>query len=53
MRANDNTLIGVVSFVHGDGCDDGKPTGFTKILAYHKWISKMTGMQLPSCSFFY
>lgn len=34
------TQIGVMSFIHANGCQDGRPTGFSRITSYIDWISK-------------
>lgn len=46
---SNNTLIGVSSFLHYDGCTSGNPQGFTDILPYMRWISKTTGIKLMNC----
>jgi len=48
VRKKDNTLIGVVSFGKSN-VDQGKPQVFTHIIVYHKWISEITGLNLPNC----
>lgn len=52
VRVEDNTLIGIASFIDSVGCEKGLPQAFTNILRYTKWISQKTGLKLPSCSFF-
>lgn len=34
------TQMGVMSFIHLNGCQDGRPTGFVRVSAYIDWISK-------------
>lgn len=48
IRKSDNTLVGIVSFgIKGNNAD--YPQVFTSVHSYHKWISSVTGIQLPSC----
>lgn len=48
VRQLDNTLIGIVSFTKPD-CEEGYPQGFTNVISYFDWISKVTDIQLPDC----
>nr|CBC01181.1 chymotrypsin-like proteinase 6E precursor [Tribolium castaneum] len=38
------THVGVVSFGHPDGCESGKPAGFTRTYNYIDWIKGKTGI---------
>lgn len=49
VRQIDQTLVGVASFVHKDGCDQGYPQAFTSVINYYRFISTITGIQLPKC----
>lgn len=40
------TQVGVVSFVHRDGCASGNPSGYVRTEAYLDWISANTGLDL-------
>ncbi|XP_055327029.1 serine protease 3-like [Sitodiplosis mosellana] len=51
VRTKDNKLIGVGSFSKPN-CNQRKPQAFTNIILYHKWISDITGLELPNCKFF-
>ncbi|XP_052743567.1 transmembrane protease serine 9-like [Bicyclus anynana] len=33
-------LIGVVSFVHRDGCTRSQPAGYARVTSFHSWISQ-------------
>lgn len=48
LRPNNTkpTLVGMVSFVSGRGCDVGDPQGFTRIGSYLEWISNVTNIAL-------
>ncbi|XP_055323342.1 transmembrane protease serine 9-like [Sitodiplosis mosellana] len=48
VRTKDNKLIGVGSFSKPN-CNQRKPQAFTNIILYHKWISDITGLELPNC----
>ncbi|XP_037939623.1 serine protease 3-like [Teleopsis dalmanni] len=37
-------LIGINSFVSGDGCEAGDPAGFVRVTAYLNWIRKNSGV---------
>lgn len=41
-------LVGISSLFNAEGCDDGRPQGFTRISGYLKWIEKTTGI---SCGY--
>lgn len=38
------TQIGVVSFVHVDGCASGNPSGYVRTESYLDWIRENTGV---------
>lgn len=35
-----DVLVGVNSFVHSDGCDSGRPSGYQRVSAYQDWIER-------------
>jgi len=39
-----STQVGVVSFVHVDGCASGQPSGYTRTESFLSWISSNTRM---------
>ncbi|XP_063698556.1 collagenase-like [Culicoides brevitarsis] len=41
-----NILIGVVSFVSGNGCQTGIPFGFVRTTSYLDWIQRNSGLQV-------
>ena len=51
-RSNGGTYaqVGVASFYHRDGCDRGKPSGFTRVRDYLTWINSVTGIPVSSSS---
>lgn len=49
VRKSDNVLIGVSSMIDGNGCENGKPQGFTNFFRYFDWISHRTKIDLPQC----
>lgn len=46
VRSNDQVLVGIASFTKDENCDSKHPQGFTDILTYGDYISKVTGMKL-------
>lgn len=40
------TQVGVVSFVHSDGCASGNPSGYVRTESYLDWIVQNTGLDL-------
>lgn len=34
------TQVGVMSFIHLNGCQDARPTGFVRVSSYFDWIAK-------------
>lgn len=40
-------VIGITSFMHGSGCEQGHPFAYTKISKYIDWISNHTGLNFP------
>ena len=36
-------LIGVASFISGNGCESTDPSGYTRIYQYADWIHNITG----------
>ncbi len=40
--------IGVASFYSSTGCENGHPSGFTRIRNYLDWISTETGVITPN-----
>lgn len=37
------TQVGVMSFIHLNGCQDARPTGFVRVSAHIDWIAKTAG----------
>lgn len=46
VRANDQVLVGIASFTKDENCDSKHPQGFTDILQYGDYISRVTGIKL-------
>jgi secreted trypsin-like serine protease len=42
--------IGVASFYASTGCENGNPSGFTRIRNYLDWISQETGVSTPNAA---
>lgn len=51
MNADGTTIqIGVASFFSSAGCENGQPSGFTRIRNYLSWISTETGNTIPNAA---
>ena len=37
-------LVGVASFVSGNGCESTDPSGYTRVYPYVGWIKNVTGL---------
>lgn len=48
VTRNDRTLIGIASFIR-ENCNQGEPQGFTNVLFFLDWISKITHLKVPKC----
>ncbi|KAJ8720331.1 hypothetical protein PYW07_012374 [Mythimna separata] len=42
----EDILVGVASFVSADGCNDDRPSVFTRVSRYLDWISEVTGVEI-------
>lgn len=49
IRKSDNALIGLAIFVGKYGCGSGLPQAFTNVVWYHRYITTITGIELPQC----
>lgn len=45
VAAESNALVGITSLRSFDGCDLGKPQGFTRVSNHLQWIEEVTGVQ--------
>ena len=43
-KSGEATQIGVVSFVHVDGCASGNPSGYSRTAYFRNWIKSTTGV---------
>ncbi|PZC84934.1 hypothetical protein B5X24_HaOG200509 [Helicoverpa armigera] len=39
-------LVGVTSFISADGCNDNRPSVFTRVQRYLDWINQVTGIEI-------
>uniref|UniRef100_U5ENX1 Putative trypsin-like serine protease n=1 Tax=Corethrella appendiculata TaxID=1370023 RepID=U5ENX1_9DIPT len=46
VLADEGTLVGVVSFGHVLGCEQGFPGAFARITSFASWISQKTGIKV-------
>lgn len=37
-------VVGVASFISGNGCESTEPSGFTRIFPYVNWIRNITNV---------
>lgn len=50
IRDLDDALVGIASFIHENGCDEGLPQVFTSITLYQEWIASVTDLtNIPKC----